>query len=71
MIFKIYVFTKTKFLKITQWETGNGMKIGIWMGKDYKTWWELKTKQKDARVMRNRDKSLKLIFSAKGVAQDE
>lgn len=34
---------------MTQSERSNGTKIGIWMGKDYKTWWELKTKQKGAK----------------------
>lgn len=40
------------------------------MGRDYKTWWELKTKQKDARIMDNWDKSIKLVFTAKDIAQD-
>lgn len=40
------------------------------MGKDYKSWRELKTKQKKGRIMDNWDKSLKFVFSAKVIGQD-
>lgn len=36
----------------------------------YKIWLELKAKQKDAKIMDNWEKSIKLIFNAEGIAQN-
>lgn len=35
----------------------------------YKIWLGLKAKQKGARIVDNREKSIKLIFNAEGIAQ--